>query len=191
MKEETKKLKDSEEIHRKELQLKIEELMREEVKKLGDSKETHKTKLYNLEFKIEKLTGEVAKKINDSEEAHRTIIHNLTLEIEKLKKDTLEEKLKEQNLLTELSNKALVTKEDALVLKLKDHERICNEEINAKFEVLGKKCKEANDIIHQKVNRLQSEIDVQVCYLKQQLQLKDTKEAYKTNDIRPELKLKT
>ena len=191
--EKDKMLEDNKETHTKvlnTLKLKIEELKRDEAKKFEDSEKAYRNE---LQVKVEELK----KKLKNGEEAQRQGNHNLTLMIEKLKKEEikkLEELLKEQKMSAETLKKDIekLKKENKekltqiLVSKLKDHEKNFNKEFQEKLEVFENKIKIQND---KKIQDLQSEIDNQNHYLKQQLpfNIKEVKE----DDAKPKTELQT
>ena len=91
-------------------------------------------------------------------------------------------KQKDQVLL-ELSNKALVNKENTLMSRLEDHRRIFIMEINAKLGAFDKATKEEKQIVHKTINDLQSEVDKLLHYFKQQSQPQYIKVPHATKDI--------
>ena len=173
-----KESEDSEAIHKKEmcsLHVKVEEFKRDQMKKLEDCRESHRKEIYNLHHKIEELKKQKAK----MQEAHKKEINNLTLAVEKLKKEEIkkvEERLKEQMLVIDTLKKE--NKELIKQLALANKTLVNNKEFNAKFEMLKTISKEENEKLCKKLNDLQLEVDKQVSFIKEQLQLR---EVYKTN----------
>ena len=204
-KERVKKLVDSEETHRKEfnsLKSKIDELKINEAKKLEVSEKAHRNELHSLQVKVEELK----KKLTDSEELQSKEISNLTLKIENLKREEfkkLEESFKGQKMLAETLKKdieklkketkesmkqlaqktKLLESKDDVISKLKDHEKNC------KFEELEKMIKQQIENVYKEIYNVQLELEKKDHNLKLQLPLKNTKEIYKNDAVKPKLEL--
>ena len=146
-----KKLKDSEEMHRKEhhdMQLKVEEL--------EDTIVAHKKEIYNLQVKVEEHKKEVDKALKNSEEVHRReITENTHLRDEEnsTKHNTLAKKLQEEIALLKNQVSLLYEKQATERVDLqftKDSVKNLNEVTNT----LHKQLKDNEEIQRKEVNNL-------------------------------------
>ena len=207
--EKVKRLEDSEEAHRRELnnvKLKIEEIKKNEAKKLEDIEKAHKNKICNLQVIVEELKQKLkqseaaqrkeinnvtviveklkreerVKKLEESLNQQQMLNEALKKETEKMKKDIEKIKKEDKELMEQVNqtNKSMVRKED-IISRLKNHEKSCNMEIQAKLAVFEKR-----------IQDLQLELDKRNHYLKQQLPPKDITEVTK-NDVKPTTEHKT